>query len=489
MEQEVSMLPENTGIMNLPVQQEFADGGIVAFNGGGLTPAEQAELDRRRREELRGYLPDFGRIKERVGNWWENVQQIPFESKTPLIRYGKQERPGIFAYEQAPEALERLRKESLDVGGGGYKGQDFGAAGALTPTDQLTSSPEAPKFVDARTSSAGKGAGKSAGKSAGKAATKEEPSGIAGLPTFTPGKEGDISAELEKIRSLRPDIGAQYDEFGSRLKGRFEELAEERERTKPQGKAMEGLEKLLTKEEEAAKGKESRNLNMALINAGLAIAGGTSQYAIQNIAEGAQVGTKQYQAGLEKLEEAAKERRRQAAAIEEARRAEARGDWKERNAFLEKAAEAELNLEKSKIDAVAKMTGEDIATAAGIVNNQNQISARDRQVQYQGGVELLKQRMSDASAERRTARMAAAYGGNRDPINIATDNAKAEFDSWLKSSAGKLAGMDQAKMDAAKRQIFNDVFRRSGLPLPYPAAGGVNAPAPSGGRFVGFETQ
>jgi len=489
MEQEVSMLPENTGIMNLPVQQEFADGGIVAFAGGGLTPAEQAELDRRRREELRGYLPDFGRIKERVGNWWENVQQIPFESKTPLIRYGKQERPGIFAYEQAPEALERLRKESLDVGGGGYKGQDFGAAGALTPTDQLTSSPEAPKFVDARTSSAGKGAGKSAGKSAGKAATKEEPSGIAGLPTFTPGKEGDISAELEKIRSLRPDIGAQYDEFGSRLKGRFEELAEERERTKPQGKAMEGLEKLLTKEEEAAKGKESRNLNMALINAGLAIAGGTSQYAIQNIAEGAQVGTKQYQAGLEKLEEAAKERRRQAAAIEEARRAEARGDWKERNAFLEKAAEAELNLEKSKIDAVAKMTGEDIATAAGIVNNQNQISARDRQVQYQGGVELLKQRMSDASAERRTARMAAAYGGNRDPINIATDNAKAEFDSWLKSSAGKLAGMDQAKMDAAKRQIFNDVFRRSGLPLPYPAAGGVNAPAPSGGRFVGFETQ
>jgi hypothetical protein len=490
MEQEVSMLPENTGIMNLPVQQEFADGGIVAFNRGGLTPAEQAELDRRRREEMRSYLPDFGRIKERVGNWWENVQQIPFESKTPLIRYGKQERPGIFAYEQAPESLDRLRKEALDVGGGGYKGQDFGAAGALTPTEQLTSSPEAPKFIDARTPPAPP-TGKSAGKGAGKAATKEEPSGIAGLPTFTPGKEGDISAELEKIRSLRPDIGAQYDEFGSRLKGRFEELAEERERTKPQGKAMEGLEKLLTKEEEAAKGKESRNLNMALINAGLAIAGGTSQYAIQNIAEGAQVGTKQYQAGLEKLEEAAKERRRQAAAIEEARRAEARGDWKEANLFREKAAEAEVNLEKSKIDAVAKMTGEDIATAAGIVNNQNQISARDRQVQYQGGVELLKQRMSDASAERRTARMAEAYGGNKDPINIATDNAAKELQIWEQSPAGKLAATDPAKQEAAKRRIFNDVFKRSGLPMPYPDAGGVNAPMPSGAksRFLGFEPQ
>jgi hypothetical protein len=492
MEQEVSMLPENTGIMNLPVQQEFADGGIVAFNAGGLTPAEQAELDRRRREEMRSYLPDFGRIKERVGNWWENVQQIPFESKTPLIRYGKQERTGIFPYEQPKETLERLREEQPPPSTNVYPDEQFRGMRVNPPAPAPDTT--TPPFVDARTPPAppaGKGAGKGTGKGAGKAATKEEPSGIAGLPTFTPGKEGDISAELEKIRSLRPDIGAQYDEFGSRLKGRFEELAEERDRTKPQGKAMEGLEKLLTKEEEAAKGKESRNLNMALINAGLAIAGGTSQYAIQNIAEGAQVGTKQYQAGLEKLEEAAKERRRQAAAIEEARRAEARGDWKERNVFLEKAAEAELSLEKSKIEAISKMTGEDIATAAGIVNNQNQISARDRQVQYQGGVELLKQRMSDASAERRTARMAEAYGGNKDPINIATDNAAKEFQLWQQSSAGKLAAMDPAKQDAEKRRIFNDVFKRSGLPMPYPDAGGVNAPMPSGAksRFLGFETQ
>ena len=501
MEQKVAMLPENVGIMNLPVEQEYADGGIVAFAPGGLTAAEQAELDRLRNEKLRSYLPDFGRMKERVGNWWENVQQIPFESKTPLIRYGKQERPGIFAYEQAPESLDRLRKEALDVGGGGYKGQDFGAAGALTPAEQLTSSPEAPKFVDARTPPADKGAGKSAGKSAGKgagkgagkAAAKEEPSGIAALPTFTPGKDGDISAELQKIQKLRPDVGAQYDEMGRRLKGRFEGLAAERESTKPQGKAMEGLEKLLAKEESEAKGKEARNLNLALINAGLAIAGGTSQYAIQNIAEGAQVGTKQYQAGLEKLEEAAKERRRQAAAVEEARRAEARGDWKEANTFREKAAEAEFNLEKSKIDAVATMTGQDIKTAADIVNTQNQNSARDRQVQFQVGAELEKQRMGDIAAEKRARIQADAYksiyGGNKDPINIATDNAAKELEIWQKSPAGKLAAMDPAKQEAAKRQIFNDVFRRSGLPLPYPAAGGVNAPAqlPQGFKFLGME--
>jgi hypothetical protein len=492
MEQKVAMLPENVGIMNLPVQQEYADGGIVAFAPGGLTAAEQAELDRLRNEKLRSYLPDFGRIKERVGNWWENIQQVPFESKTPLIRYGKQERTGIFPYEQAPEALERLRKESLDVGGGGYKGQDFTAAGAVAPAEQLTSSPEAPKFVDARTPPAAPAPkGKGAGKGAGKAATKEEPSGIAALPTFTPGKEGDISAELEKIRSLRPDVGAQYDEMGRRLKGRFEELAEERERTKPQGKAMEGLEKLLAKEEGEAKGKESRNLNMALINAGLAIAGGKSQYAIQNIAEGAQVGTKQYQAGLEKLEEAAKERRRQAAAIEEARRAEARGDWKEANTFREKAAEAEINLEKSKIDAVAKMTGEDIATAAGIVNNQNTLAGQDRRVQFQVGAELEKQRMSDIAAEKRARIQADAYrsvGGARlDPYNVAWDNAtnaiKAEMaaNPMLKAELMKDPARYQQMFNKYLQQALNRQMGGSGTP--------VTAPGGAKGTFLGFESQ
>jgi hypothetical protein len=489
MEQKVAMLPENVGIMNLPVQQEYADGGIVAFAPGGLTAAQQEELDRLRNEKLRSYLPDFGRMKERVGNWWENVQQIPFESKTPLIRYGKQERPGIFAYEQAPESLERLRKEALDVGGGGYKGQDFGAAGALTPTEQLTSSPEAPKFVDARTPSAGKGAGKSAGKGAGKAATKEEPSGIAALPTFTPGKEGDLAAEIERVKGMRPDVGAQYDELGSRLKGRFEELAEERERTKPQGKAMEGLEKLLEKEEGEAKGKESRNLNMALINAGLAIAGGKSQYAIQNIAEGAQVGTKQYQAGLEKLEEAAKERRRQAAAIEEARRAEARGDWKEANTFREKAAEAELNLEKTKIEGIATAFNTDLKTAADIVNNQNQIYARDRQVQFQVGAELEKQRMGDIAAEKRAKIQADAYrsvGGARlDPYNVAWDNATNAIKAEM--AANPMLKAELMKNPAKYQEIFNKYLQQALNRQMGSAA--APAPASSGGRFVGFETQ
>ena len=498
MEQEVAMLPENVGIMNLPVQQEFADGGIVAFReGGSLTPEEQAELARRRREQMSSYFGTLAEIPGAVADygkrWLNTVSNLPFESKTPLIRYGKQDRTGIMAYEQAPEALARLRREELDTGGGGYKGQDFGAAGAVAPTAELTSSPEAPvapRFIDARTAPpAAPGAGKGKGKGAG-AAKKEEAAGpkkeATAASTFTPGRETDLATELAKVQNVMPDVERLYGGLSGDIEAAFAERARLREQGKPKGQAYEGLEKLLAKEEESAKGKEAKNFNMALVNAGLAIAGGKSQYALQNIAEGAQVGTKQYMAGLEKLEEAAKERRRQAAAIEEARRAEARGDWKDQQQFMDRAMEAGLNVKKAQVDAVVNITGRSVETAAGIVNAQNQTVSQEKRALLAAQTELEKQTKADEAALQRVREQVAGhiagmklYGGNKDPINIATDNARQEFETWQKSPAGKLAGMDQAKINAEKRRIFNEVFTRHRLPMPYPEGGGV-APPPLG---------
>ena len=492
MEQEVSMLPENVGIMNVPApnmeQVGMASGGIVAFAGGGsLTPEEQAELDRRRREYWGGLLPA---AKERISRWWENIQQVPWESPSPMIKYATPTRTGIMNYEQPREALERMRKEGADTGGGGYKGQDFGAAGALNPDIGVGAAPT--PWVDARAAATPPAAPKAPAAGAAPAGKKAPAAGITALPgaapasTFTPGKEGDLGAELAKIKQYMPDAKAEYEGLGKAVEERYRELGAERERTKPQGKAMEGLEKLLTKEEAEGKAKEGKNLQMALINAGLAIAGGKSQYALQNIAEGAQVGTKQYMAGLEKLEEAAKERRRQAAAIEEARRAEERGDWKEAMQFKKEAADAALGIKKSQVEATMKITGESVKVAQDIVNNQNQIAARDRQIQEQLRVELEKQRMSDDAALQRSKVMASAYGGAKDPINIATDNAKAELEAWSKTPAGKLASMDPKQYEAKKREIYERVFKMSGLPSPF---GGAAVTAPGGvqGKFLGFE--
>lgn len=503
MEQEVAMLPENVGIMNLPVQQEFADGGIVAFDKGGLTADEQAELARRRREQISGFFGSLAEIPSNVMNYgrraYETVSNLPFESKTPLIRYGKQDRTGIMAYEQAPEALARMRREEMDTGGGGYKGQDFGAAGAATPVAELTSSPEAPvapRFVDARTAPpAAPGAGK--GKGAGAAGPKKEAAGpkkeATAASAFTPGKETDLATELAKVQNVMPDVERLYGGLAGDVESAFAERARVRELGKPKGQAYEGLEKLLAEEKGEAKGKADKLFNRALVTSGLAIAGGDSQYALQNIARGSEVGNKQYMAGIEKLEEAAKERRRQATAIEEARRAEARGDWKEQQQFMDRAMEAQLNIKRDQITGIMNITGKSVETASGIVNAQNQTVSQEKRALLQAQTELETRRMADEAALQRVreqvAGQKAIYGGARDPVNIATDNAAKEYEIWQKSSAGKLAGMDQAKQDAAKRQIYNEVFKRSGLPLPYPVGGGVVPPPVGGGRFIGFETQ
>jgi hypothetical protein len=490
MEQEVAMLPENVGIMNLPVQQEYADGGIVAFAGGGsLTPEEQAELDRRRREQMRsffGSLPDITDVINYGRRAYETVSNLPFESKTPLIRYGKQDRTGIMAYEQAPEALARMRREEMDTGGGGYKGQDFSAAGALAPTAELTSSPEAPvapRFIDARTAppaapSAGKGKGKGAG-----VAKKEEAAGpkkeATAASAFTPGKETDLATELAKVQNVMPDVERLYGGLSGDIESAFAERARLREQGKPKDKAYEGLEKLLAKEEESAKGKEAKNFNMALVNAGLAIAGGKSQFALQNIAEGAQVGTKQYMAGLEKLEEAAKERRRQAASIEEARRAEARGDWKDQQQFMDRAMEAGLNVKKAQVDAVVNITGKSVETASGIVNAQNQTVSQEKRALLQAETELEKQRVSDIAAEKRARISADAYrsiaGAKLDPYNVAYDNATNRIKAEMQ--ANPMLKAELMKNPQKYNQMFNMYLQEA---LNKSVSSGV-APPPVGG--------
>jgi hypothetical protein len=137
---------------------------------------------------------------------------------------------------------------------------------------------------------------------------------------------GDLAKSYETISKMGPDIGAKYDTLSADATRQMEEANTAREAARPKEKAMASFEKYLEKDAEAAKGKEDRNLRMSLIAAGLGIAGGSSQFALQNIAQGAQVGVKQYNAGLDKLEDAAKERAKMQMQIEEARRSEARGD-------------------------------------------------------------------------------------------------------------------------------------------------------------------
>lgn len=227
-------------------------------------------------------------------------------------------------------------------------------------------------------------------------------------PDFVPSKPGDLTAELARLQAMNPGTKA-YDDLSAKIKQGFADLEKAREESKPKEKAYTGLEALLGKEEEKAKGREARNLNMAIVNAGLAIAGGKSQYALENIAQGAQVGTKQYQEGLDKLEAAALERRKQSAMIEEARRAEERGDWKEAQQYKQKAFEAELNVTQAKIGAVVDLYKVDLKTAAEIVSNQNIIAAQDRRTMFEQAEQTKRAREQNISAEK----VAGMYASSR----------------------------------------------------------------------------
>jgi len=119
-----------------------------------------------------------------------------------------------------------------------------------------------------------------------------------------------------------------------------EELARAKAALKRDDKAGAGLEALLKKEESGAAKEMEQSKAFAIINAGLAMMAGGSPNALQNIAQGAMVGTKQYQEALKDFSKAAKERQKAFASIEEARRAEARDDAKTMLAAENRASDA-----------------------------------------------------------------------------------------------------------------------------------------------------
>ena len=250
----------------------------------------------------------------------------------------------------------------------------------------------AAESAQARRPGAGTGAGTGAGKD------KQPPPITTTASGFVPTKPGDLSETLQQLQFLSPGVG-EYDVLANKAATGFADLEKQREATRPKEKAFTGLEALLGKEEEKAKGKEARNFNMAIVNAGLAIAGGKSQYALQNIAQGAQVGTKQYQEGLDKLEAAAIERRKQAALIEEARRAEDRGDWKDAQQLKQKAFETDLGIKQTQIAAVRDIWGINQKAATELVAAQSKTAAEDARALMQQQEETKRAREQNITSK------------------------------------------------------------------------------------------
>lgn len=210
--------------------------------------------------------------------------------------------------------------------------------------------------------------------------TKATPTGLAALPTgqeqaaVQPSKGiGAIMGEIEATPQVS-NIKQQYAGLQKDIEA-SNKASDEFAAKRPEYVPSEKYEKSLQKEEAGTEAKQKENFKMALINAGLAIAGGKSQFALQNIAEGAQVGTKQYMEGMKDLEKAAKEREKALAGIEEARNLYADKKYDRAQAMFDKNQDRLLGAKQTALTAATSITGKEIDTAGTMVNSQNTSNA------------------------------------------------------------------------------------------------------------------
>jgi len=150
-------------------------------------------------------------------------------------------------------------------------------------------------------------------------------------------------------------------------------------RSKVTGQAFEEYRKSLEDEAKEAGADKEQAKYMSIFKAGLAMMAGTSQHALENIGKGAMVGTEDYQAAVKDLKKAERERRKEFAHIEQARRAEAIGD--------RDTAIREIDAARDRSEARVRYTGEGIYKATGLDKTQAYDLAK---TQFNADTEIFK---------------------------------------------------------------------------------------------------
>lgn len=358
--QEAQMAQAAPGVEGLPsnLPQEYAGGGIVAFDEGGEVERYQtgrlveSEEQRRAREAYEEANPFLRLLKKRQLTEEEAAAIAAGEAEQQQY-YGKPDTSLIDAASAVGRGLRALIPGAGEAAIPSGMGAEMGMGGeyqAPSPTT-VPSAPMAgrPDMMDANRAMAGARA-----PAAGPGAA---PAGFGGLFPKKP-VLGSEETEAEK----RFDA-AEKQEAARRTK--YEEERKKVEGSVP-GRAFDLLDKQLQEEALQAGATKEQAKYMALIEAGLAMMSGTSQNALENIGKGALVGVNSYKSALKDIEKAQKEHRRALASIDQARRAEALGDRDRQLSFMEKAYNAETESARARVDGIMKARGVDRATALKI---------------------------------------------------------------------------------------------------------------------------
>lgn len=117
----------------------------------------------------------------------------------------------------------------------------------------------------------------------------------------------------------------------------IDELIKEQQQYGPQGQAFEELEKEIRGSAEQKKADRQQNMWMRVAEAGFGIMSGQSPYALANIGKGMSAAMQSYAEDLKEQKKLDREDRKTLADIQQARRAEAKGDYDKAANLREKA--------------------------------------------------------------------------------------------------------------------------------------------------------
>ena len=341
---QVQGLPEDSGIAQLPAQnmENFADGGIVAFGDGGEVPRyadtglvyggygygntgsqrqyTQAELAEAQRLREMGLI-DL--LKEKLGPAWKALTTPP-----------------------AAKVKQEAFQSGTDIGGPGSSPANMGAP-AVAPTVSF----------DNQQGTGGAGAGGAGMGGAGGAAAP-----AAGLPS--------IDAYMKRFEmGLPKKEEAQSEEsFMSKREEPMKEYF---------AKANQAIEKERSRLEE---GKQ-QDFYMALIEGGLAAAGGTSQYGLQNLAQGFGKGAASFREALKDFRRASQENSKMEMDLMKAKAADKKGDMDAYQKYMDNVADRNAKIDGYKAAGLSSLLGHKISadatiTAAGMPSGTERLISK-----------------------------------------------------------------------------------------------------------------
>ncbi len=329
------------GVGSLPIREDmfpeesYANGGIIAFAQGGVFPEYTTE----------GLGTSLGKTLRQAGESVDAyLQRLVSESGLPVGKVLAD--PGVAEQIKAPQVTPA---EST-------------MTGRLTVPPDTTTSTE--------TGIRANGAAPNFGGSLG-AAKKELLGGYA-----------QAEQALSKAEAYRSPYAGQQEAGLAALQKRAEtapitEEAAKAEAAKmyegdPQAEYKAYLEKKLT----GTESEKSKAGWAAAMMAGLGIAGGKSQYALSNIAEGATKGAEYYLNKVDKIDAANEQYQKGLAEIAQAKRLEDQGEYKESRRLFKEGKTEQQAAQDTYFNAVGRMSDKDEAITTQLLTARATLGAK-----------------------------------------------------------------------------------------------------------------